>query len=55
MSNKSYENDRPRWSLTPAVVVEESRDEAALLHPMFEWDDASAAERYRQGMARCGG
>lgn len=38
--------------LTPAGVVEESRPEVAPLHPVFEWDDALAAEEYRKAQAR---
>ena len=33
--------------LTPEHVVEESRDENAVLHKCFQWDDARAAELYR--------
>lgn len=32
-------------------IVDESRDENAALHSCFEWDDAIAAERYRQEQA----
>ena len=32
-------------------IVDESRDENAALHACFEWDDAIAAERYRQEQA----
>ncbi len=38
--------------LTPALVVEESRPEDAPLHNAFEWDDAVAAEQYRESQAR---
>ena len=38
--------------LIPAVVVDEARPEEAPLHPAFEWDDAVAAEQYREGQAR---
>lgn len=37
--------------LTPAVVVEESRPIDAPLHPVFEWNDAVAAELHRQHQA----
>jgi hypothetical protein len=37
--------------LTPAVVVDESRPDDAPLHPVFEWDDAVAAELHRQHQA----
>jgi len=35
-------------NLTPKALVEASRPEDAPLHSMFEWDDAVAAERYRE-------
>jgi hypothetical protein len=38
-------------TLTPPVVVEESRPEDAPLHPAFEWRDPIAAERYREHQA----
>lgn len=37
--------------LSPADIVNESRDESAPLHPCFEWDDAAAAEKYRESQA----
>lgn len=33
--------------LTPELVVDASREESAPLHPVFEWNDRKAAERYR--------
>ena len=38
--------------LKPAKVVDESRPEAAPLHPVFEWDDKVAAEKHREDQAR---
>ena len=38
--------------LTAALVVDESRAEDAPLHPVFEWNDAEAAERHREHQAR---
>ncbi len=38
--------------LKPADVVEESRPEAAPLHPIFEWDDKKAADKYRNEQAK---
>lgn len=32
---------------TPENVLEESRKENSVLHPLFEWDDEKAAEKYR--------
>lgn len=40
-----------RGGLDPADIVEESRDVKAPLHPCFEWNDAIAAEKYRQSQA----
>lgn len=37
--------------LTPAELVEVSRDEAAPLHGAFEWRDEIAAEKYREVQA----
>ena len=37
--------------LTPANLVEASRDESAPLHGCFEWDDRKAAEHYRETQA----
>ena len=37
--------------LKPEYVVEESRPEGALLHPLFQWDDAVAAEMWRKEQA----
>lgn len=34
-------------SLTPELVLENSRDENAVLHPCFEWNNSAAAELYR--------
>jgi hypothetical protein len=38
-------------SLTPALVVDESRDPDAPLHNRFEWDDTTAGEAYRRTQA----
>lgn len=38
--------------LTPRELVDESRPEDAPLHGEFEWDDAIAAEAYRESQAR---
>lgn len=38
--------------IDPATIVEESRPEDAVLHKLFDWDDASAAEKYRLTQAR---
>lgn len=38
--------------LRPATVVEESRPNDAPLHPVFEWRDKIAAQKYREDQAR---
>lgn len=38
-------------NLTPAALVDASRPEDAPLHGCFEWNDAKAAERYRESQA----
>ena len=40
-----------RGELNPADIVEESRNEDAPLHRCFEWDDQTAAEKYRESQA----
>jgi hypothetical protein len=44
--------DKHGQHLTPQAVVEESRPEAAPLHPAFEWNDQEAAEAYRRHQAK---
>lgn len=39
-------------SVRPATLVEESRPPGAVLHPVFEWDDTIAAERFREEQGR---
>ena len=38
-------------NLTPMALVDEGRDPKSPLHGCFEWDDASAAEKYREVQA----
>lgn len=38
--------------LTPKAVIEAARNPSHVLHKHFEWDDAIAAEKYRQEQAR---
>ena len=38
--------------IIPENVVDEARPETALLHPIFEWDDRKAAEKYRVQQAQ---
>jgi hypothetical protein len=37
--------------LSAKTVVDESRPDDAVLHPVFEWDDEVAGERYREHQA----
>ncbi len=39
-------------SITPKIVVEESRNENSVLHNCVEWDDTKAAEAYRERQAQ---
>ena len=39
-------------TLQAQAVVDDSRPAAAPLHPIFEWDDGTAAENYRRHQAR---
>lgn len=43
---------KSRQALTPEAVVDESRPEDAILHGCFEWNDKTAAERYRESQAQ---
>ena len=45
------ELEREHGELTPRIVLDDARDESALLHPCFEWDDGKAAELYREKQA----
>ena len=38
--------------LTPRAVVDDARPPESVLHPAFEWNDAIAAERFREDQAR---
>ena len=33
--------------VTPKLLLEDSRPKKAVLHPLYEWDDTKAAEKYR--------
>lgn len=41
-----------RGELKPEYVVEESKDEQAVLHKCFQWDDTIAAQMWRKEQAR---
>lgn len=38
--------------ITPDAVVDAARDDKSVIHRHFEWDDATAAEKYRLDQAR---
>lgn len=38
--------------IKPFTIVDEAKPTDALLHPAFEWDDTSAAEKYRENQAK---
>lgn len=39
-------------SLTPEIIVNESKEPGSVLYPIFEWDDNKAAYNYRLQQAR---
>lgn len=41
------ELDRIHGEVTPQIMVDDARPEKALMHPLYEWDDFKAAEKYR--------
>jgi hypothetical protein len=41
-----------RGELKTKTVVDEARPEGAVLHPVFEWQDSIAGEKYREWQAR---
>lgn len=43
--------ERENGELTREAVVDRARPENAPLHPLFQWDDAVAAEEYRKEQA----
>lgn len=40
-------------AITAEAVVDESRPKTAVLHGCFDWNDETAAEKYRETQARC--
>ena len=47
-----FEKLEKTGGLTPARVVDASREKDSLLHKEFEWNDSIAAEAYREQQAR---
>jgi hypothetical protein len=48
----ALEQIRMKTILTAPAIVKASRPKSAPLHPIFNWNDADAAEKYREGQAR---
>ena len=46
------ELDREHGHVTPEILLDDSRPEGALLHPLYEWDNETAAEKYRLSQSR---
>lgn len=44
--------DKKHNGVTAEIILDESRDKKAVLHPCFEWDNKKAAEQYRLQQAR---
>ena len=50
---KELEKIRSNYGeLRPEYVVEDAKDENSILHDYFDWDDTSAAAKYRAQQAR---
>ena len=43
---------RKYGEVTPQILVDDARPEDALMHPLYEWNDSIAAEKYRLGQSR---
>lgn len=41
------ELEKEHGEITPKILLDDSRPKDAVLHPCYEWDDATAAEKYR--------
>lgn len=46
------ELDREHGHVTPEILLDDSRPEGALLHPLYEWNNEIAAEKYRLNQSR---
>ena len=46
------ELDKEHGEVTPQILVDDARPETALMHPMYEWRDDIAAEKYRYNQAK---
>lgn len=52
VAGEELQRIKNKRGLTAKAVVDESRDEDAPLHKEFTWDDAVAAEKFREEEAR---
>lgn len=46
------ELDKQYGEVTPQIMVDDARPEGALMHPLYEWNDDIAAEKYRRNQAK---
>ena len=46
------ELDRIYGEITPQMMVDDARPDGALMHPLYEWRDEVAAEKYRCSQAK---
>ena len=46
------ELDKIHGEVTSQILVDDARPEGALMHPLYEWRDDVAAEKYRLNQAR---
>ena len=46
------ELDKQFGEVTPQILLDDARPDKALLHPLYEWRDDVAAEKYRLGQSR---
>lgn len=44
--------ERRHGKILPSVVVQAARDKKSAMHTWFDWDDSSAAQKYRLEQAR---
>lgn len=46
------ELDKKFGEVTPQILLDDARPEGSLLHPLYEWNDGVAAEKYRLFQSR---
>lgn len=51
VAGERLEEIRQRKALTAKAIVDDARPEESPLHPCFDWDDSSAAEKWREQQA----